>query len=103
MSFLFAAALLVQSPAAPLELPRVADERDAVIGEARFVPVSLDDSIPLPTRAVYAPGDAGDTLLTPASGESTIRRRMSASIRASVTSSRTCLRMAAVRRARTRS
>jgi hypothetical protein len=69
MSFLFAAALLVQSPAAPLELPRVADERDAVIGEARFVPVSLDDSIPLPTRAVYAPGDAGDTLLTPASGD----------------------------------
>lgn len=69
MSLLLATAFLAQATLAQ-ELPgRAADERDAVIGEARFVPISLDDSIPLPNREVSTPGDAGDTLLTEASGD----------------------------------
>jgi hypothetical protein len=44
--------------------------RDAVHADAPVVSVpSLDDSVPLPEGATYQPGDGGDVLLKPASGD----------------------------------
>jgi hypothetical protein len=70
MSFLFTAALLLQAPVDPLVQLRPQDERDAVIGEARVVPVvDLSDSVPLPIPPVYEAKDGGDVLVEPASGD----------------------------------
>lgn len=70
MSLLFTAALLLQAPVDPLVQLRPQDERDAVIGEARFVPVvDLKDSVPLPVPPVYDAKDGGDVLVQPASGD----------------------------------
>jgi hypothetical protein len=76
MSFLVSLALLAQASPAhsqqvepQLALPP-ADEHDAIIGVAKFVPIErFDDAIPLPIPPVYEVGDAGDREIAPASGD----------------------------------
>jgi hypothetical protein len=70
MSLFLSLALLAQNAVEPQVAQRPADEHDATIGVARFVPVELrDDSVPLPNPPLYEVGDAGDREVAPASGD----------------------------------
>ncbi len=70
MSIIVSLALLTQAPLEEQLAPRPADERDAIIGVAREVPIDrLDDEVPLPVPAVIEASDAGDREIAPASGD----------------------------------
>jgi hypothetical protein len=78
-ALLFSVALLAQNAVEPAvaqrpvdqaAAPRAADERDATIGVANFVPIArTDDAVPLPNPPLYEIGEGGDREIAPASGD----------------------------------